>query len=60
MERKLSEERAEKQQVEKKMLAVEKQNSMLDCDYRQAQQRLEDMGRQKEELSEEVLQELWA
>lgn len=43
-----------KQQMEGKLLQLEKDYSMLDCDYKQAQLKLEDMHGQKEILSEEV------
>lgn len=43
-----------KQQMEGKLLQLEKDYSMLDCDYKQALLKLEDMNGQKEILSEEV------
>ncbi|CAJ1077029.1 rho-associated protein kinase 2-like isoform X2 [Xyrichtys novacula] len=54
MESTLQEERSLKLQVEGKMLQLQKDYSMLDCDYKQAQQRLEELQAQKEKLSEEV------
>ncbi|GAA6228818.1 rho-associated protein kinase 2-like isoform X2 [Lates japonicus] len=50
----LQEERSLKLQVEGKMLQLEKDHSMLDCDYKQVQQRLDELQAQKEKLSEEV------
>uniref|UniRef100_A0A4W6F8J0 non-specific serine/threonine protein kinase n=1 Tax=Lates calcarifer TaxID=8187 RepID=A0A4W6F8J0_LATCA len=54
MESTLQEERSLKLQVEGKMLQLEKDHSMLDCDYKQVQQRLDELQAQKEKLSEEV------
>lgn len=54
MESKLQEERSSKQQLESRLLQLEKDYSLLDCDYKQAQQRLEVLHAQKERLSEEV------
>uniref|UniRef100_A0A8C9VXQ9 Rho-associated protein kinase 2 n=1 Tax=Scleropages formosus TaxID=113540 RepID=A0A8C9VXQ9_SCLFO len=54
MEQKLQEERASKLRVENKLLELEKQCSMLDCDYKQSQQKLEELRRHKEKLTEEV------
>jgi len=51
----LQEERSLKLQVEGKLLQLEKDHSMLDCDYKQAQHRLDELQAQKEKLSEEVL-----
>uniref|UniRef100_H2MBM6 non-specific serine/threonine protein kinase n=1 Tax=Oryzias latipes TaxID=8090 RepID=H2MBM6_ORYLA len=56
LESTLKEERSLKQQMEGKLLQLEKDYSMLDCDYKQAQLKLEDMHGQKEILSEEVKQ----
>ncbi|XP_035473814.1 rho-associated protein kinase 2 isoform X2 [Scophthalmus maximus] len=50
----LHEERSLKLQVEGKMLQLERDHSMLDCDYKQAQHRLDEMQAQKEKLSEQV------
>lgn len=41
-------------QVEGKLLQLEKEHSMLDCDYKQAKQKLDELQTQKEKLSEEV------
>ncbi|XP_047429853.1 rho-associated protein kinase 1-like isoform X2 [Mugil cephalus] len=51
----LHEERSLKLQVEGKLLRLEKDHSMLDCDYKQAQNRLEELQAQKEKLSDEVM-----
>lgn len=50
----LQEERSLKMQVEEKMLQLKKEHSMLDCDYKQAKQKLDELQAQKEKLSEEV------
>lgn len=55
MECTLHEERSLKLQVEEKLLQLEKDHSMLDCDYKQAQHKLDELQGQKEKLSEEVL-----
>lgn len=54
MECTLQEERSLKQQVESKLLQLEKEHSMLDCDCKQALQKLGELQGQKEKLSEEV------
>lgn len=54
MESTLQEERSLKMQVEAKLLQLEKEHSMLDCDYKQAKQKLDELQAQKEKLSEEV------
>ncbi|XP_032398221.1 rho-associated protein kinase 2 isoform X4 [Etheostoma spectabile] len=54
MECTLQEERSLKLQVEGKLLQQQKEHSMLDCDYKQAQHKLEELQAQKEKLSEEV------
>ncbi|XP_063757911.1 rho-associated protein kinase 2-like isoform X4 [Eleginops maclovinus] len=54
MECTLQEERSLKLQVEAKLLQQEKTHSMLDCDYKQAQQKLNEMQAQKDKLCEEV------
>ncbi|XP_045916234.1 rho-associated protein kinase 2-like isoform X2 [Micropterus dolomieu] len=54
MECTLQEERSLKLQVEGKLLQLEKDHSMLDCDYKQAQNKLDELHAQKEKLSEEV------
>lgn len=50
----LQEERGLKMQVEGKLLQLKKEHSMLDCDYKQAKQKLDELQTQKEKLSEEV------
>ena len=57
MEITLQEERSLKLQAEGKLLQLEKDHSMLDCDYKQAQHKLDEMQAQKERLSEEVRRE---
>lgn len=54
MESTLQEERSLKLQVEGKLLQLEKDHSMLDCDYKQAQHKLYELQAQKEKVSEEV------
>lgn len=54
MEKKLMEERALKQKVENRLLEAEKQRSMLDCDLKQSQQKINELLRQKDILSEDV------
>ncbi|KAM6972922.1 rho-associated protein kinase 2 [Aplochiton taeniatus] len=54
MEQKLAEERAAKLRLENRMLELEKHSSMLDCDYKQSLQKLEELRRHKDRLSEEV------
>lgn len=54
MEKKLSEERATKQKVENCLLEVEKRCSMLDCDLKQSQQKINELLKQKDKLSEDV------
>uniref|UniRef100_H3D439 Rho-associated protein kinase n=1 Tax=Tetraodon nigroviridis TaxID=99883 RepID=H3D439_TETNG len=54
MESALQEERSFKMQVEAKLLQLKKEHSMLDCDYKQAKQKLEELQAQKEKLSEEA------
>lgn len=56
LEQKLQEERSSKLRVENRVLELEKKNSMLDCDYKQSLQKLEELRRHKERLTEEVLQ----
>ncbi|KAM9354534.1 rho-associated protein kinase 2-like [Pholidichthys leucotaenia] len=55
MESMLQEERSLKLQVEENLLQLKKDHSMLNCDYKQAQHKLEELQLQKEKLSEEVL-----
>ncbi|XP_034756079.1 rho-associated protein kinase 2-like isoform X4 [Etheostoma cragini] len=54
MECTLQEERSLKLQVEGKLLQQQKDHSMLDRDYKQAQHKLDELQAQKEKLSEEV------
>ncbi|XP_037541461.1 rho-associated protein kinase 2, partial [Nematolebias whitei] len=54
MESTLQEERSLKLQVEAKLLQLEKEHSMLDCDYKQEQHKLDELQAQKEKLHEEV------
>ncbi|NWR73347.1 ROCK2 kinase, partial [Centropus unirufus] len=54
MEKKLLEERALKQKVENRLLEAEKQRSMLDCDLKQSQQKINELLRQKDLLNEDV------
>uniref|UniRef100_A0A8C5EQ24 non-specific serine/threonine protein kinase n=1 Tax=Gouania willdenowi TaxID=441366 RepID=A0A8C5EQ24_GOUWI len=54
MESTLQEERSLKLQVEAQLLQLEKDHSMLDCDYKQAQHKLAELQAQKEKLREEV------
>ncbi|KFQ41465.1 Rho-associated protein kinase 2, partial [Nestor notabilis] len=54
MEKKLLEERVLKQKVENRLLEAEKQCSMLDCDLKQSQQKINELLRQKDLLNEDV------
>ncbi|TMS21422.1 Rho-associated protein kinase 2 [Larimichthys crocea] len=54
MEQKLAEERAAKLRLENRILELEKHSSMMDCDYKQAQQKLDELRRHKDRLTEEV------
>lgn len=54
MEQKLSEERSAKLRLENRILELEKHSSMMDCDYKQALQKLEELRRHKDHLTEEV------
>lgn len=54
MECTLQEERSLKLQVEGKLLQLEKDHSLLDCDYKQAQHKMDELQAQKEKLSDEV------
>nr|XP_057912480.1 rho-associated protein kinase 2-like isoform X2 [Doryrhamphus excisus] len=54
MEHTLQEERLLKQEVEAKLLQLKKDHSMLDCDYKQAQHKLDELQTQKERVSDEV------
>ncbi|XP_060770099.1 rho-associated protein kinase 1-like isoform X2 [Neoarius graeffei] len=54
MERKLQDERSAKQQLESKLMQLEKHNSALDCDYKLAQNELQELRSHKNKLTEEV------
>uniref|UniRef100_A0A673GG07 non-specific serine/threonine protein kinase n=1 Tax=Sinocyclocheilus rhinocerous TaxID=307959 RepID=A0A673GG07_9TELE len=54
MEHKLLEERSAKQQLENRLMQLEKENSVLDCDYKQAKHELQELRSLKEKLTEEV------
>lgn len=54
MERSLQEERTLKQELEAKLLQLKKDHSMLDCDYKQAQHKLDELQALKERVSEDV------
>ncbi|XP_039385746.1 rho-associated protein kinase 2 isoform X2 [Mauremys reevesii] len=54
MEKKLLEERASKQKVENGLLEIEKRCSMLDCDLKQSQQKINELLKQKDKLNEDV------
>lgn len=54
MESTLQEERMAKVQVEEKLLQLKKDHSMLDCDYKMAQNKLDELQAQKEKLCDEV------
>ncbi|XP_056619691.1 rho-associated protein kinase 2-like isoform X2 [Triplophysa dalaica] len=54
MERKLLEERSAKQLLESRLMQLEKENSVLDCDYKQAKHELQELRSFKEKLTEEV------
>lgn len=54
MEKKLSEERVLKLKVENCLLEVEKRCSMLDCDLKQSQQKINELLKEKDRLSENV------
>ncbi|XP_053503069.1 rho-associated protein kinase 2 isoform X2 [Ictalurus furcatus] len=54
MERKLQDERSAKQQLENKLMQLEKHNSVLDCDYKQAQNELQELRSHKNKLTEEL------
>lgn len=53
-EQKLAEERAAKIRLENRILELEKHSSMMDCDYKQALQKLDELRRHKDQLTEEV------
>ncbi|XP_053314729.1 rho-associated protein kinase 2 isoform X2 [Spea bombifrons] len=54
MERKLQEERVAKQSLENSLLEAEKQCSMLDCDLKQAKQKINELESLKDKLTEDV------
>uniref|UniRef100_A0A674ECX5 non-specific serine/threonine protein kinase n=1 Tax=Salmo trutta TaxID=8032 RepID=A0A674ECX5_SALTR len=54
MERTLQEERSYKLQLESRLLHLEKEYSMLDCDYKQAEHKLDKLRTHKDKLAEEV------
>lgn len=54
MDQKLAEERAAKLRLENRILELEKHSSMMDCDYKQALQKLDELRRHKDGLNEEV------
>lgn len=54
MEQKLAEERAAKLRLENRILELEKHSSMMDCDYKQALQKLDELRRHKDHLTEEA------
>lgn len=54
MEQKLAEERAAKLRLENRILEQEKHSSMMDCDYKQALQKLDELRRHKDRLTEEA------
>lgn len=55
MEQKLAEERAAKLRLENRILELEKHSSMMDCDYKQALQKQDELRIHKDRLSEEVI-----
>ncbi|XP_072313433.1 rho-associated protein kinase 2-like isoform X2 [Eucyclogobius newberryi] len=54
MERTIHEERALKAQLENQLLQMEKDYSMLDCDFKQTQLKLDELRGQKDQLCEEA------
>uniref|UniRef100_A0A8C4LIJ2 Rho-associated protein kinase 2 n=1 Tax=Equus asinus asinus TaxID=83772 RepID=A0A8C4LIJ2_EQUAS len=54
MEKKLLEERTLKQKVENLLLEAEKRCSILDCDFKQSQQKINELLKQKDVLNEDV------
>uniref|UniRef100_A0A8C8CHZ0 non-specific serine/threonine protein kinase n=1 Tax=Oncorhynchus tshawytscha TaxID=74940 RepID=A0A8C8CHZ0_ONCTS len=54
MERTLQEERSHKLQLASRLLLLEKEHSMLDCDYKQAEHKLDELRTHKDKLAEEV------
>uniref|UniRef100_A0A671NZJ7 non-specific serine/threonine protein kinase n=1 Tax=Sinocyclocheilus anshuiensis TaxID=1608454 RepID=A0A671NZJ7_9TELE len=53
MEHKLLEDRSAKQQLENRLMQLEKENSVLDCDYKQAKHELQELRSLKEKLTGE-------
>lgn len=58
MEKKLLEERTLKQKVENLLLEAEKRCSILDCDFKQSQQKINELLKQKDVLNEDVSMKL--
>ncbi|KAM9355405.1 rho-associated protein kinase 2-like [Pholidichthys leucotaenia] len=54
LEQKLAEERAAKLRLENRILELEKHSSMMDCDYKQSLQKLDELRRHKDRLTEDV------
>ncbi|KAJ7988069.1 hypothetical protein DPEC_G00319810 [Dallia pectoralis] len=54
MERLLQEERNSKLHLESRLLQMEKDHSLLDCDFKQAHQKLDELVMQRDKLLEEV------
>lgn len=54
MEKKFLEERILKQKVENLLLEVEKRCFILDCDFKQLQQKINEFFKQKDVLNEDV------
>ena len=54
MERKLQEEHNCKMQLEGRLMDMQKQNSMLDCDYKQALGKQDELRAHKDQLAQEV------
>ncbi|KAM8952507.1 rho-associated protein kinase 2 isoform 1-T1 [Pelodytes ibericus] len=54
MEKKLQDERLYKQRLENSLLEAEKQCSMLDCDLKQAKQKIHELDALKDKLTEDV------
>lgn len=50
----MAEERSAKLRLENRILELEKHSSMMDCDYKQALQKLDELRRHKDNLTEEV------
>ncbi|XP_051511338.1 rho-associated protein kinase 2-like isoform X4 [Myxocyprinus asiaticus] len=54
MEHKLLEERSAKHQLESRLMQLEKENTILDCDYKLAKHELQELRSLKEKFTEEV------